>query len=65
MQLSQHLLSNHRSNVDVFKLMSVEALNGLIIDIKAERDIGLMSDQEASDKLNMVAGIVLEKETIN
>ena len=42
--------------------LSLEALKRLAIDIKAQRDSGLMSNQEALDKINLINSVISIRE---
>jgi hypothetical protein len=42
--------------------LSVEALKGLVINIRAEVSAGLMSNSEAHERINCVSAVLLTKQ---
>jgi hypothetical protein len=43
-------------------MMSTDALNSLAINLRAQVGAGLLSDTIASEKINLIAGIILDRE---
>jgi len=60
--LQYQILADNKTNRKLISLMSAKALKGLAIDIKAEVGAGLLSDNEASESLNIISGVLLERE---
>ena len=65
MQLHNQVLNNPHQAAGIMNLMSVQALKDLALDIKAQVNAGLLSDNIASDRLNLITGIILNKECKN
>lgn len=62
MQIHNQILSNPKKAAGILLLMSTEGLKSLAVDIKAQVGAGLLSDTEASEKLNIISGIILDRE---
>jgi hypothetical protein len=60
--LAHQILNNPNINTIILNQMSVKGLKDMAIDIRAEVNAGLLSDTLASDRLNLIAGIMLKKE---
>jgi hypothetical protein len=42
--------------------MSIESLNKLVVDVRAQAKIGLMSDKEAHDQINKISVVLMRKQ---
>lgn len=42
--------------------MSIDSLNKLVVDIRAQAKIGLMSDKEAHDQINRISVVLMRKQ---
>jgi hypothetical protein len=49
-------------NSDILNLMSPEALRNLVTDIRAQVNLGLMSNSEAHGAINKISVIIMRKE---
>jgi hypothetical protein len=52
-------------NSDILNLMSPEALRNLVTDIRAQVNLGLMSNSEAHGAINKISAIIMLKEMGN
>jgi hypothetical protein len=52
-------------NSDILNLMSPEALRNLVTDIRAQVNLGLMSNSEAHGAINRISVIIMMKEMGN
>lgn len=60
--IQNQIFRNTDRAIGVLSLMSTEALKSLAIDLKSQVNAGLMSDSEAHEKINLISGILLNRE---
>lgn len=63
--IHNQVINNPLKAAGILRLMSVEALKDLSANIKAQVNAGLLSDKVASERLNLITGIILDKECVN
>ena len=60
--IQNQVFRNTDKAVGVLSMMSTQALKSLAIDIKSQVNAGLMSDGEAHEKINLISGVIMNRE---
>lgn len=60
--IQNQIFRNTDRAIGVLSLMSTEALKSLAIDLKSQVNAGLMSDGEAHEKINLISGVLMNRE---
>lgn len=60
--IQTQLTNNSSKSLALLSMMSSDALSSLALDLKAQVGAGLLSDSIASEKINLIAGIILDRE---
>lgn len=51
-----------KQSLQTLNNMSVDALMGMVKDIRAQRDIGLLTSKQAHDEINKISVVVMSKQ---
>jgi len=60
--IQRQIFHNRDRAISVLSMMSSEALKSLAIDIRAQVNVGLITDGEAHEKINLISGVLLNRE---
>jgi hypothetical protein len=63
--IQSQVFSNPTKAVNILSMMSSEALKNLASDIKAQVNSGLMSDSEAHQSINLISGVLMNRECVD